>query len=201
MSSDLEQEPSPPRAPAKRKSKSRARSASASTASCQPGTSLAVDKDAQRRHKALERQYDKARQAMLASVFPTDHPLPSLGRSSPAPGVSDSQALSDPPVRAFASNMATSRGLSRRASLSLPDVSAVGLADPILPQARRPEATFTPTAAGLWGPEGPPLPTQVDFQAMLSNALSSLLAAGLQQSSLQQLQVAPPSASHSTAPL
>lgn len=61
----------------------------------------------------------------------------------------------------------------------------MGLASPMPPLPRQPEATFTPTAAGLRAPAVQLPPSQVDFQALLSNALSSLLAAGLQQASLQ----------------
>lgn len=67
---------------------------------------------------------------------------------------------------------------SKGVSLSLPDVLAVGSTTS---QRRLPEATFTPTAAGLRAPEVALPAPQLDLQSMFSSALSSLLAAGLQQ--------------------
>lgn len=61
------------------------------------------------------------------------------------------------------------------------DVSGVGLAAPQSSHHRSPEATFTPTAAGLCTQESFVPGSQLDLQSMLSSALSSILAAGLQQ--------------------
>ncbi|XP_034296175.1 lamina-associated polypeptide 2, isoforms alpha/zeta-like [Pantherophis guttatus] len=199
LSSDSEQEPSPPKAPSKHKSKSRGRSTAVSSESLQHRPSSAAEKDAQRRHRALEKQYDRARLATSASVFATGQQLSPQGHlaltSDAVPGLgedrdaSTSQALAGP-----------SRGLTKRTSLSLPDVSSVGLAEPHPTSSRRAEATFTPTAAGLRGPEGQLLTPQVDLQAALSNALSSILAAGLHQSVLQQPTPVQHCTSHPSAP-
>lgn len=66
-------------------------------------------------------------------------------------------------------------------SLSLPDVFApVAIGHPTGLR-HLPEATFTPTVAGL-RPEGEG--NQLNFQSMLSDALAKILAAGLQQGAL-----------------
>lgn len=62
--------------------------------------------------------------------------------------------------------------------MSLPNVSNPSTSDVSLGRRRLPEATFTPTAAGLRSevPDNP-----VNFHSMLSDALAKILAAGLQQ--------------------
>lgn len=57
-----------------------------------------------------------------------------------------------------------SLGLSKRVSLSLPDVSAVGLSTNPPPFPHQPKATFTLTAAGLCAAEAQPPVTQMDFR-------------------------------------
>lgn len=53
------------------------------------------------------------------------------------------------------------------------------------PTARRqvPEATFTPTAAGLCAGEGQALAQPMDIQILISETLSKMLVAGIQQGS------------------
>lgn len=65
--------------------------------------------------------------------------------------------------------------------MSMPDVSGVGLAAPQSSHHTLPEATFTPTATGLRAQESFVPGSNLDLQSMLSSALSSILAAGLQQ--------------------
>lgn len=85
-----------------------------------------------------------------------------------------------------------SRGLYKGVSVSMPDVSQVGLSTSYVPQRQQPEATFTPTAAGLRAPEGHLRRAQLDFQSLLSNALSSIFVVGMQQATQSQAPPLPP---------
>lgn len=168
LSSDLEHEPSPPRA--KQKAVPQVHSVPPSHTSRKSKSSLSADKDALRRHKALERQFDKARQAAATSVFAPDRPttphgFPSVDPEASSAGLSAPPHDGDPSVTAGPSG--GSHGLSKKTSLSLPDVSSVGLAKSILPLPRQPEVTFTPTAAGLHALECQLPTSQMGFQALL----------------------------------
>lgn len=67
FSSDVEQEASPVRPAKAQKKKSKKSSASRSHGAHLPKGSTTADKDALRRHKALERQWEKAKLAAVSS--------------------------------------------------------------------------------------------------------------------------------------
>lgn len=193
MSSDLEHEASPPRPPKSHKTMSGKWAASSSHKSLQPKASTALDKDTLWHHRALERQYNKAKQTVQASLELGTGP-PQLATPLQGPMVQGETLPAAPPPRLLPGELADSGpplGLSRGVSLSLPDVSAAGLAASHTPLRRQPEATFTPTAAGLRAAEGCLSGSQLDFQSLLSTALSSLLAAGIQQATHPPLQSLP----------
>lgn len=75
LSSDLEQEASPPRPAKSHKKADGMRSAAAANKTHKSKSTTAMDKVASRRHKALKKQYNKAKQAASAS----------LGLGEPAP--------------------------------------------------------------------------------------------------------------------
>lgn len=137
-----------------------------------------MDKDALRRHRAFEKQFDKARQAALTS-----------GR-----GVSASEAV-ETPLASSSDGIpqpATALAGATSVSRSMPDVSQVSL-DPLqIPRRSLPEATFTPTAAGLRAPESQPPAASLDLQSILSTALSTILASSLHQTTQSQPQVPVP---------
>lgn len=77
LSLDLEQEASPPKPTKSRKKGAGKRSAPTSRKIHRSKAAPSLDKDALRRHKALEQQYDKARQAASASLDLDSRPLQS----------------------------------------------------------------------------------------------------------------------------
>lgn len=142
LSSDLEHEASPSR-PSKHKTKSGKQSASSSRTPHQPKASSSSDKDALRHHKALERQYNKTKQAVSMSLGLETQPL----QHAPLiPRAIGPLLPPTPPSSLLAENFEGSGqplALSKGVSLSMPDVSAVGLSAPPAPQRKQPEATFT----------------------------------------------------------
>lgn len=163
-----------------------------------------MPKDAARRHRAPEHQMDSARKATLMSLglaprlAPSSSATGGLDSGGPSRGASgvSSDALSSSRPGSLSANV-------RRLSSSLPDVSRAGLSPAATSSRPPPEATFTPTAAGLRPEEDAPAAGNLDLPSLLSS-LSSLLAAGLPQSGQPPLRA--PSAStsargrHSTRP-
>lgn len=180
LSSDLEQEGSPPKVQQQRRSlakKPRAKATSKSSrAHHSSSKTLAQNKTEQRKHKALERQFEKAKSHLTChQASATDLGLSSRSvevagpsHNSQATSASSAGSLDAPP----------NLGLSKGVSLSLPDVSSASAVRPSSDLRRLPEATFTPTAAGFCPEEAG---AQFNFQSILSDALAKLLAAGLQQ--------------------
>lgn len=126
-----------------------------------------------RRHKALERQCDKAQRLAHKSLG-----LGSSHLQTAPPNTADGQAVSSERLQQEPASTSNALGRSKGVSRSLPDVSVAGTSTSCH---QPPEATFTPTAAGLHPPEAPGSGPQLDFHSMISSALSTLLAAGLQQ--------------------
>lgn len=76
LSSDLELEASPLRSVSRQRPISRAQSTSSSCTSCHSKAAAAAEKDALHRHKALERRFDKAKQAVSSAPSCSRPPLP-----------------------------------------------------------------------------------------------------------------------------
>lgn len=183
LSSDLEQEVSPTRVqkqclPVSKRVKARVTS-KASKAHHSSSRALAQDKADMRRHKALERQFEKAKRRTTQSTNRND--------SAAEPGTSDQLDASAGPSLLPCDNACSiaggpgtvsALGLSKGVSLSLPDVSSAAMVKPSSALRQLPEATFTPTAAGLHTRESG---AQLDLHSMLSDALAKILAAGIQQ--------------------
>lgn len=215
LSSDLELDSSPQRVAAtsddipivsgaNTKSKSKPHSKSKTKKSVDKPAK--VDKWAQRRHEVLERQYDKARRTAEAH---SENNAPIAGGAS-APEHQTVQSVL-PVVSQQVQAQATAAAPDYTGTVFgcqgnmdyLPLHQSAGLA----PSTRRlPEATFTPTAAGLRGAASQPAQAQVlDLQAMVSNALANIFQAGIQQASqanppVTPLQLRPPAAPLPMAP-
>lgn len=166
LSSDLEQDS--PLKPPKQRKVSGKWSVSSNRKSLPSRAPIGLDKDAVCHHKALERQCDRARQATLKSLGLAPQTLPS---TSADPG---SSTAGDPPSLILRSSSATqdvggsapSLGSSKRLSSSLPDFSSMGLPLTSTVQRQPPEATFTPTAAGLRTAEGVPQGNPLDIHSI-----------------------------------
>lgn len=190
LSSDLELEASPPRKKGTRpKATTGKRTGGSSRKSRKDKVPPRQDKDALRRNKAFERKCSKAQRMATSSLARDPSPsqlAPSTSADAWPPSVRADSPPLPPPARVPADSghsLLRAKGVSQ----SMPDVSVVGLS---ASHRRRPEATFTPTADGLRDPEVPQAAPQLDLQAMFSSAISSLLAAGLQQAS--QIPLQPP---------
>lgn len=164
FSSDSDREESPARLCSSHKRHSGSKAATSS----HKAPRAKADKDAIRRHKALERQFEKVRLAAAASEVRGET---SLGHEPRSPRQGGASACTSNPLV-----------LSRGVSLSLPDVSVAGLDSAQRSRRPQPAATFTPTAAGLREEFPATASAPVDFQAMLSSALASIMAAGIQSS-------------------
>lgn len=182
LSSDMEPEPCSLQRPAKRSKKpSGKRSKVSSHRSHSQHQGKGADKAAQRRHNALERQWDKARWAAEVGLDAGAHTRGASVSASENPASPGSPASSTGPAEQDDGRCAAPQRLSKRVSQSLPDVSGVGLQSFHRPPRTLPEATYTPTAAGLRDQGGLPLATPMDMQAFLSSTFSSFLATGLHQ--------------------
>ncbi|XP_070798961.1 uncharacterized protein [Pituophis catenifer annectens] len=179
LSSELEDNVSSPERPrerTKQRTKSRKRSSQSSSSRApdpkKAKHSSAADKDASRRHKALERQFEKARSQSTQAAF-THLPTP----LSP---------VAEDTVQPI--HQATQRPLQSLylppAMEAFPEAIPTHCMEPVdlscnAPLSRRPqpEATFTPTAAGLRAAESAPPPFQYDIQQVISDTVTRTLAA------------------------
>lgn len=127
-----------------------------------------------RRHEALERQFNKASKGLPQQAGQETEPDPPSPSGDTASLHELEPAFSEARRPSGVSNLVLSKGIS----VSMPDVSLVPQIDLPVRARRPPEATYTPSAAGLRPEE---LSTSVNLQSMLSEALAKILAAGLQQ--------------------
>lgn len=159
LSSDLEQAPSLPRAPSPKVSRGKKTNVSRSTKGA-PG----VDKDAQRRHKALECQFHKVQCQAQSSACPSTSDATVAHQSAitalPPQEVdqsdwSQNDLVSEPQVHTLAC-------LHRDLDPQRPGSSGATFLSSQVPQPI-PEATFTPTAADLHAGEGHSCGQALDF--------------------------------------
>lgn len=198
--SNLKQIYSPPTAqkhanPMRKSTKKCTKHASGATKSSSargPKCKSADDKDANRRHKALERQFTLAQQKAQTSGHQRSS-LPELSvpdsATQPHSLFSGPQGLPPGIVTPHRPNVAGSHG-DPAPSLAGPAVESHAH-----PQERRsaPEATFTPTAAGLHAGEGPHPGLPCDIQTVISETISRTLMASAQQGAhLSSMSAAPP---------
>ncbi|XP_060544857.1 uncharacterized protein LOC132711013 [Pantherophis guttatus] len=154
FSSDPEQIPVPPR-PKKASKRRPATQASASSANQHLTIS---DREEQRRHNALEKQFSRAqKQAQLAGEVVLESSSPQLD-----------------PLGSETTHLA-----SQDMPSDLPQA-------PMLPDKPGPSASFTPTAAGLRPQEALGWAPQLDFQALFTDALAKAITSGLQQGGQSQ---------------
>lgn len=165
LSSELEQETCPPPAQPKKQAWSKRHKARSDGVKNKVSRSSCT-KDEMRRHKALEKRCEQAKRTKRPSIC-----CESSGESGPS---SSSQQLSAD------SGSLRSSELDPRAQQESapPQVPLAPQTDQPLRARSVPEATFTPTAAGLRPEESS---GQLDFQSLLSDALAKILVAGLQQ--------------------
>lgn len=147
-SSDLEPEDSPPHRSTKHyKAESGKRSDLSSRKPHQTRATSGQDGDVLRRHKALERICDKAQRSVSPALgldacsMQANAPTPSASTLPPQPPSGPAAGVLDGSGQQLL--------LSKRVSLSMPDVSGVGLPTSHSSHHGLPEVTFTPTAAGL----------------------------------------------------
>lgn len=211
LSSDMEGDSSPPRVVAvleediapvqehvKAKSKTkhidkkqRKRSAAA--------RSLTVDKMALRRHQALEKQFDKARKGRRPAS-PEAHSLlhsEASGQDAilPISTSGSGQHVNQPniAVQEYAGAVFACQGTSD----SRPPLHSTGLAQA---STSLPEASTTPTVAGLRVPAQGSQAQTLDLQAMVAAALANIFQAGLHQASQPETPLPTTQPSTSSAP-
>lgn len=152
---------------AKKTSKSRSKSSTYSN-SREPGPgvprSIIEDRDAQRRHNALERQFERAKK----QVQPLTAPVSSQSREG---------EISSQPGSACAQSVTHLEHQRFHERASEPALETLRGSQAVQPGPRlAPEATFTPTTAGLRTGEGQGHVQSLDFQTILTNTLAQALA-------------------------
>lgn len=190
LSSDLEQVPSPPRIPSpkpakKKRGKSHAVGQPQLPGPSQPATAIpGVDKAALCRHNALERQFNRAQRQVQSGR------CPSFSQSAVA-----QQSVIDALATQETDNVTWSQNNLTFGPQDQPELAVQEGFDqqghtqsgcmPLHPQRPPtiPEATFTPTAAGFPVGEGHTGGQPFDFQSLVSQAITHLFQAGLQQTS------------------
>lgn len=200
LSSDIEQDAPSPRVSSPKSSKNK-RAKSYAKAGLSKGksskshsTSSGVDKLAQRRHNVLERQFNKA-QCQVQSATTHTLPQPEVDQCSVTqdchPQETDSMVCSQEDIEYVPQvhPLTCIQG-------GLPPNTIL---PPQVPHAV-PEATFTPTAAGLRMGEGQSCGQFLDFQSLVSQAITCIFQAGLQQATLPNQQEGTVRA-HSAVPL
>lgn len=170
--SDRGPSPSPPPSPRQRTRGQKAKSSKMTKSDKSANEAPAVDRDAQRRHNALEKQFLKAQRQTLVQVHRSacdDVEMAPVGQEGVqlAPAPSSAQSAQVPLV-----SQATVEARSRSSS------SASHLSRASRPL---PEATFTPTAAGLRPESATASGQPVDFNVLFSQAMSQFFQAGFQQ--------------------
>lgn len=146
---------------------------------------MVVDRDASRRHKALERQFDKAqREAQVVrqcSDSATIIDLHEPKMSTPLPSGMANRMRATPTGAALPDHVRPFLGVSHVGPVvTPPPVQAQEESFPSTINRRAPEATFTPTAAGLRAGEGQCAGPPLDLQNMVSEAISRIFVAGIQ---------------------
>lgn len=182
LSSDIEQEASPPRAPSpkpflrKRKAKTRGTEKIASKSSHQE---VVMDKDAMRRHNALERQFNKAKAATQEGSIPALIVVDDAAQPS-VPPVASPQV---PNIVAWPQGdvILIPQGQNLTCMQGAPLVQA-----PVPPQALNvaPDTNLTPAVTVLSNAGSCSSGQALDFQSILSQAFASIFQAGLQQQAL-----------------
>lgn len=153
--------------------------ASASEPSIARGTkqSSANDKAEQRRHKALERQFDLAQQRAQSSGLLG---APLFGPVAPGPIAAAHTFLEAD--QNLASGVMIPQSAGGMDATVLPAGHLLHPEAPSLPQASSarpaPEATFTPTAASLCSGEGPHSSLPLNVQSIVAETISRFLAVG-----------------------
>lgn len=184
LSSDLEQTHSParPKPPAQTSCKDPKKRSKRASSDPKPSSSKghratsAEDKAAKCRQEALERHFDQAQYKAQMATQPAETPATmSAPPPSSEPQVPPALPQGDPTGVLLVSQLPT---CSHQADLvQLPSSMPAMSSQPALPHSA-PEATFTPTAAGLRMVEGPQ-PFYCDLQAMILATVSRMLATGL----------------------
>lgn len=177
LSSELDRSPSPPRAPSPKKAKTKKGKGSKAVKE-----SSAPDRDSQRRHNALEKQFSKAQRQAQQVQCPqmlegeVDHQECSAAVGPQEEDLAEELQLEVPEQH---------RGLAQP-SCNLEQCRSRSRSPSVVSHRSRtsrsaPEATFTPTAAGLREEAGPSMGPPVDFNLLFTQAISNIFQAGLHQ--------------------
>lgn len=194
LSSDIEQDVSPPRAPSpkpsgKRKAKTRGVERPALDNAKSSNTGLAMDKDDIRWHQALERQFNKAQRAkqngQQPALPPEEHAVPPSVTPVPNPPVPNVLPWQQGDIILVPQG----HDLACIHRNSMPPTSV----PPQVPH-MVPEVTFAPTMAGSSDGGGRSSAQTLDLQSILSQAFASIFQAGLQQHAVLNTPLSAPSA-------
>lgn len=189
LSSDIEQPDSPPqehrpKKPGHKSFKPTTRRAAGRKKASSPlpsKRSTSSVKDAQRLHKALERQFAKAQQkahsTQLQVASNTEAVLPGPDNSS----CTMAEQLHSGPSEGEGQQQHFPFRSTREDQFTFPSVMMPKL--PVVPSPRRPapEAMVTPTAAGLRLGEGQSTALSMDIQTFIVETISKAMALGFQQ--------------------